>query len=68
MTDIAMPSPFQVQLRRLARPGRPSGALGAVNYGGVLLVWTALLLVRPSLALRVMRERRADSPIPRFRR
>ena len=66
MTDIAMPSPFQVQPRRLARPGRPSGALGAVNYGGVLLVWTALLLVRPSLALLVMRERRVDSPIPRW--
>lgn len=68
MTDIAMPSPFQLQPRHMARPGRPSGVLGAVNYGGVLLVWTALLLVRPTLALRVMRERRADSPIPRFRR
>jgi hypothetical protein len=68
MTDIAMPSTFQLQPRRVARPGRRSGLLGAVNYGGVLLVWTALLLVRPSLALRVMRERRADSPIPRFRR
>jgi hypothetical protein len=65
MTDIAMPSLFQAQSRRMARPGRPSGVLGAVNYGGVLLVWTALLLVRPALALRVMRERRADSPIPR---
>jgi len=30
-----------------------------------LLVWLALLVVRPNLALRVFRERRADSPIQR---
>jgi hypothetical protein len=68
MTDIAMPSTFQLQPRRVARPGRRSGMLCAGNYCGVLQVSTALLLVRPSLALRVMRDRRADSPIPRFRR
>jgi hypothetical protein len=69
MTDIAMPSLFQAPsrpiARRMARPGRPTGLVGAVSYGGVLLVWLALLVVRPSLALRVFRERRADSPIPR---
>ncbi len=80
MTDLAMPSLFQASsrpvarpvsrpaARRTARPGRPTGLLGAVNYGGVLLVWLALLVVRPGLALRVFRERRADSPIPRLRR
>jgi hypothetical protein len=71
MTDIAMPSLFQASSRRaarMARPGRPTGLLGALNYGGVLLVWLALLVVRPNLALRVFRERRADSPIPRLRR
>jgi hypothetical protein len=72
MTDLALSSPFQASARqagrRRARPGRPTGVLGAINYGGVLLVWLALLVVRPSLALTVFRERRADSPIPRFRR
>jgi hypothetical protein len=72
MTDIAMPSLFQAPSRpvsrRMARPGRPTGLLGAVHYGGVLLVWSVLLVVRPAVALQVMRERRADSPIPRFRR
>lgn len=71
MTDIAMPSLFQASSRPAARgprPGRPTGVLGAMNYGGVLLVWLALLVVRPNLALRVFRERRADSPIPRLRR
>lgn len=67
MTDIAMPSLFQPAPRnvRFTRPGRPGGILGAVNYGGVLLVWAALFLVRPTLAMQVFRERRADSPIPR---
>ncbi|MBO9707746.1 MAG: hypothetical protein J7521_06005 [Caulobacter sp.] len=67
MTDIAMPSLFQPAPRnvRFTRPGRPGGIVGALNYGGVLLVWAALFLVRPALALQVFRERRADSPIPR---
>jgi hypothetical protein len=72
MTDIAMPSLFQASsrpvARRMARPGRPTGLVGAVNYAGVLLVWAGLFILRPNLALRVFRERRADSPIPRFRR
>ena len=71
MTDIAMPSLFEAShrpaARRMTRPGRPTGLLGAVNYGGVLLVWLGLFIVRPSLALEVMRQRRADSPIPRLR-
>jgi hypothetical protein len=70
MTDIAMPSLFQVSsrpvARRIARPGRPSGLVGAVNYAGVLLVWAGLFIVRPNLAMQVFRERRADSPIPRW--
>lgn len=69
MTDIAM-TPFfdaSVAVPRRARPGRPSGVWGAVNYGGVLLVWAGLFLIRPRLALQVMAQRRADSPIPRRR-
>jgi hypothetical protein len=69
MTDIAMPSLFQAPsrqaVRKAVRPGRPTGLFGALNYGGVLLVWLALLVVRPGLAMQVFRERRADSPIRR---
>ncbi|CAN7233162.1 DNA damage-induced SOS-independent cell division inhibitor A [Caulobacter sp. LjRoot300] len=67
MTDIAMPSLFQPQPRsvRFTRPGRPGGVVGALNYAGVLLVWVALFVVRPALAMQVFRERRADSPIRR---
>lgn len=42
-------------------------AFGAVRYAGVLTVWLALFLVRPSLALDIFHRRRADSPIPRWR-
>ena len=67
MTDIAMPSLFQPQPRsvRFTRPGRPGGVLGALNYAGVLLVWAALFVWDPRLAMQVLRERRADSPIRR---
>ncbi len=69
MTDYAMPHAFQPARRQVrqkwARPGRPSGLLGALSYGGVLLVWLALFLVNRPLALQVFRERRADSPIRR---
>jgi len=64
MTDYAMPHAFQ-PTRRPARPGRPTGVLGAISYAGVLLVWLALFVVNRDLALQVFRERRADSPIPR---
>jgi len=64
MTDYAMPHAFQ-PTRRPARPGRPTGVLGAVNYAGVLLVWAALFVVDRPLAMKVFRERRADSPIRR---
>lgn len=37
------------------------------RYGLVLLVWLALFVVRPALALQILRERRADSPLPRLR-
>jgi len=67
VTDIAMPSLFQPQPRavRFTRPGRPGGVLGALNYAGVLLVWALLFVARPTLAMQVFRERRADSPIRR---
>jgi hypothetical protein len=39
--------------------------LGAINYAGVLLVWGVLFLIDRPLAMKVFRERRADSPIPR---
>ena len=44
-----------------------SRLVGALRYALVLAVWLALLAVRPGLALRIFRERRADSPIPRWR-
>jgi hypothetical protein len=72
MTDIAMTQFFDAPVHsasvrrvRVARPGRPAGAWGSISYAGVLLVWAGLFLIRPRLALRVMAERRADSPIPR---
>ena len=73
MTDIAMTQFFDAPVRtarrvRVARPGRPAGVWGSVSYVGVLLVWAGLFLIRPRLALRIMAERRADSPIPRFAR
>ena len=43
-----------------------NGALGALRYAGVLAVWGGLFAVRPSLALQILRERRADSPLPRW--
>ncbi len=64
MTDFAMPQPFTAP-RRFVRPGRPGGLLGAIHYAGVLLVWAVLFVVDRQLALKVMAERRADSPIPR---
>ena len=63
MTDFAITPPFAP--RRFTRPGRPAGLLGAIHYAGVLLVWAALFVVDRPLALKVMAERRADSPIPR---
>jgi hypothetical protein len=45
---------------------RPTAA-GAIRYAGVLTVWLALLLVRPTLAIDIFRNRRADSPIPRLK-
>ncbi len=64
MTDLAMPHAFHAT-RRPARPGRPTGVLGAINYGVVLLVWLALFAIDRPLAMKVFRERRADSPIRR---
>jgi hypothetical protein len=66
MTDYAITQPFAAQRRaRFVRPGRPGGLWGAIHYAGVLLVWAALFVVDRPLALKVMAERRVDSPIPR---
>ncbi len=66
MTDYAMPlTAPRFAKPRFVRPGRPGGVLGAIHYAGVLLVWTLLFVVDRPLALKVMAERRADSPIPR---
>jgi hypothetical protein len=37
----------------------------ALRYGGVLTVWLGLTLVKPSLGLKILRERRPDSPLGR---
>ena len=42
------------------------GALAALRYAGVLAVWCGLFAIRPTLALQILRERRADSPLPRW--
>lgn len=39
------------------RPRRRLSRRGAVRYLGVLVVWGALFLVRPRLALAIWRER-----------
>jgi hypothetical protein len=48
------------------RPSLYRRALGALRYAGVLAVWLGLLVIRPMLALEIFRDRRPDSPIPRF--
>ncbi len=47
---------------------RRSRLRAALRYGLVLAVWLGLLAIRPRLALSIFRERRADSPIPRWPR
>ena len=37
----------------------------AIRYGGVLLVWLGLTLVRPRLGLEIFTQRRPDSPLRR---
>ncbi len=66
MTDYAMPlTAPRFAKSRFVRPGRPGGMLGALHYAGVLLVWALVFVIDRPLALKVMAERRADSPIPR---
>lgn len=52
----------------LSQPSPLARVAGSVRYAGVLAVWLGLLLVRPGLALDILRRRRADSPIPRLPR
>ena len=40
-------------------------AAAVVRYVGVLAVWAALAVVRPRLAVRIWKERRAESPLRR---
>jgi hypothetical protein len=37
----------------------------AIRYGGVLLVWLGLTLLRPRLGLEILAQRRLDSPLRR---
>jgi hypothetical protein len=48
-------------------PRRRGRLAGAARYVLVLTVWAGLFLVRPRLAMEIFRERRTDSPIPRWR-
>lgn len=54
-----------VAVMRPARHRRRT-LLGSLRYVGVLAVWAGLFMIRPELALRILRERRADSPLPRW--
>lgn len=45
----------------------PDSLLAALRYAAVLMVWLALLAIRPRLAIDIFRHRRQDSPIPRLR-
>ncbi|MDB5451863.1 MAG: hypothetical protein JWO33_441 [Caulobacteraceae bacterium] len=55
--DYATAYPHGLPRHRLA---------GAIRYALVLAVWLGLFALRPRLAIRIFRERRADSPIPRL--
>ena len=37
----------------------------AIRYGGVLLVWLGLTIIRPRLGLEIFAQRRPDSPLRR---
>lgn len=53
-TPVVEPLPASlIELRRMLR------------YLVVLSVWAGLFVIRPRLALKILAERRADSPLPR---
>lgn len=58
MTCIAVPE---------CPPAWPMSRRVDLRYLGVLAIWAGLFVIRPRLALLVLAERRADSPIPRRR-
>ena len=70
MTDFSYPSrPASDWASILAAMRRALAlAMAALHYGLVWLVWLALFIVRPRLALESFRYRRMDSPIGRGRR
>ena len=51
----------EVEMPRNFGKGLAERAGDAVRYAGVLLVWTALAVIRPRLALQILRERRTGS-------
>lgn len=63
MADIIDFTDYRAFTPRPAEPKADSRVLGSIRYAGVLLVWMALFVVRPRLALKIFRERRADSPL-----
>lgn len=58
--DFAEYRPFAL---RPTEPKAKSRVWGSIRYAGVLLVWMGLFIVRPRLALKIFRERRANSPL-----
>lgn len=48
----------EVEMPRNFGKGLAERAGDAVRYAGVLLVWTGLAVIRPRLALQILRERR----------
>jgi hypothetical protein len=51
----------EVEMPRNFGKSAAERAAGAVRYAGVLIVWTALAVIRPRLAFRILRERRTRS-------
>ncbi|MDG2521405.1 hypothetical protein P7B02_07615 [Caulobacter segnis] len=63
MADIIDFAEYRPFATRPVEPGAKSRVWGSIRYAGVLLVWMGLFMVRPRLALKIFRERRADSPL-----
>ena len=56
-----------VEVEAPAGFGQGGRVVRAVRYAGVLAVWAGLAVIRPRLALDILRHRRADSPLRRAR-
>jgi hypothetical protein len=55
----------EVEMPRNFGKGSAERLADAARYAGVLAVWVGLALIRPRLAIRILRERRSDSPLNR---